>query len=161
MGALWELSGSSSQLRVWHPNILITALDTFDLEADGDHDKFMNTLSEYKNLRQIPFWNTSFQTHMALKHLLDKSLFRYILPTRCNIVVCFQCRVHHIKLRHCKKTMVLNLRNSVVFDLWVSRIVLWCFPVSHRSAIYCCVGKCCWCWFLVPWPSCFPFLVSY
>jgi hypothetical protein len=63
-------------------NMLITALDTFELGADVDHEKFMNMLSEYKNLQQIPFWNTSFQTHMALKHLLNKSLFLYIHPTR-------------------------------------------------------------------------------
>ena len=29
-------------------NMLITALDTLDLGADVDHEKFMNTLSEYK-----------------------------------------------------------------------------------------------------------------
>jgi hypothetical protein len=29
-------------------NMLILALDTFDLGADVDHEKFMNTLSEYK-----------------------------------------------------------------------------------------------------------------
>jgi hypothetical protein len=29
-------------------NMLISALDTFDLGADVDHEKFMNTLSEYK-----------------------------------------------------------------------------------------------------------------
>ncbi len=30
-------------------NILITALDTFDLGANIDHELFMNSLSEYKN----------------------------------------------------------------------------------------------------------------
>jgi hypothetical protein len=30
-------------------NLLITALDTFDLGANVDHELFMNTLSEYKN----------------------------------------------------------------------------------------------------------------
>ncbi len=95
-------------------NMLITALDTFNLGADIDHDKFMNTPSEYKNLRQIPFWNTSFQTHMALKHLLNESLFLYIHPTRCNIVVCFRCHVHHIKHRCCKKTMALRIEEGIM-----------------------------------------------
>jgi hypothetical protein len=31
------------------PNMLITALDTFDLGANVDHELFMYTLSEYKN----------------------------------------------------------------------------------------------------------------
>jgi hypothetical protein len=30
-------------------NMLITALDTFDLGANVVHEQFMNTLSEYKN----------------------------------------------------------------------------------------------------------------
>ncbi len=34
-------------------NLLTTALDTLDLNADIDHDKFMTTTSEYNNLRQI------------------------------------------------------------------------------------------------------------
>ncbi len=37
-------------------NMLITALDTFDLGANVDHELFMNTLSEYKNRQQIPIW---------------------------------------------------------------------------------------------------------
>ncbi len=37
-------------------NMLITALDTFDLGANLDHELFMNTLSEYKNRQQIPIW---------------------------------------------------------------------------------------------------------
>ena len=30
-------------------NLLVSALDTFDLGASVDHDKFMNTLSEYNH----------------------------------------------------------------------------------------------------------------
>ncbi len=30
-------------------NMLITAVDTFDLGANVDHEHFINTLSEYKN----------------------------------------------------------------------------------------------------------------
>jgi hypothetical protein len=37
-------------------NMLITALDTFVWGANVDHELFMNTLSEYKNLQQIPIW---------------------------------------------------------------------------------------------------------
>jgi hypothetical protein len=37
-------------------NMLITALDTFDLGANIDHELFMNTLSEYKYRQQIPIW---------------------------------------------------------------------------------------------------------
>ncbi len=46
-------------------NMLITALDTLDLGADVDHEKFMNTLSESKIyvkfhsgiLRYYSLWN--------------------------------------------------------------------------------------------------------
>ncbi len=37
-------------------NMLITALDTFNLGANVNHELFMNTLSEYKNHQQIPIW---------------------------------------------------------------------------------------------------------
>ncbi len=36
--------------------MLITALDTFDLGANVDHELFMNLLSEYKIWKQIPIW---------------------------------------------------------------------------------------------------------
>ncbi len=39
-------------------NILIFALDTFDLEDTVKHEKFMKTLSESTYLRQIPSWNS-------------------------------------------------------------------------------------------------------
>ena len=41
-------------------NLLTTALDTLDLNADVDHEKFMSTMSEYNNLRTIPFRKNSF-----------------------------------------------------------------------------------------------------
>ncbi len=41
-------------------NMLITALDTFDLGANVDHELFMNTLSKYKNRQQIPIWKILF-----------------------------------------------------------------------------------------------------
>jgi hypothetical protein len=34
-------------------NMLITALDTLDLGADVDHEKFMNTISESKNFEKF------------------------------------------------------------------------------------------------------------
>jgi hypothetical protein len=43
-------------------NMLITALDTFDLGASVDHELFMNTLSKYKNRQQIPIWKILFLT---------------------------------------------------------------------------------------------------
>jgi hypothetical protein len=42
-------------------NLLITALDTFNLGANVDHEKFMNTLSESNHYQHIPFWNILFQ----------------------------------------------------------------------------------------------------
>ncbi len=42
-------------------NLLITALDTFDLGASVDHEKFMYTLSESNHEQHIPFWNILFQ----------------------------------------------------------------------------------------------------
>jgi hypothetical protein len=44
-------------------NMLITALDMFDLGANVDHELFMNTLSKYKNQQQIPIWKILFLTH--------------------------------------------------------------------------------------------------
>lgn len=43
-------------------NMLIFALDTFDLGDVVEHKKFMKTLSESTYLRQIPNWNSSFRT---------------------------------------------------------------------------------------------------
>ena len=43
-------------------NMLIFALDTFDLGDVVEHEKFMKTLSESTYLRRIPNWNSSFQT---------------------------------------------------------------------------------------------------
>ncbi len=43
--------------------LLITALDTFDLGASIDHEKFMNTLSVSNHEQHIPFWNILFQWH--------------------------------------------------------------------------------------------------
>ncbi len=37
-------------------NMLITALDTFDLGANVNHELFTNTLSEYNTRQQIPIW---------------------------------------------------------------------------------------------------------
>ncbi len=42
-------------------NMLITVLDTFDLEANVDHELFMNTLSEYKHCQHIPIWKILIQ----------------------------------------------------------------------------------------------------
>ncbi len=42
-------------------HLLITALDTFDLEASIDHEKFMNTLSESNHYQHIAFWNILFE----------------------------------------------------------------------------------------------------
>ncbi len=41
-------------------NILIFALDTFDLGDTIEHEKFMKTLSESTYLHQIPNWNSLF-----------------------------------------------------------------------------------------------------
>ncbi len=43
-------------------NMLIFALDTFDLGDAVEHEKFMKTLSESTYLRDIPNWNSSFKT---------------------------------------------------------------------------------------------------
>ena len=53
----------------YETNLLTTALDTLDLGADIDYEKFMSTMSEYKNLRQIPFRKNS------LKLILTKCCF--------------------------------------------------------------------------------------
>jgi hypothetical protein len=62
-------------------NLLTTALDTLDLNADVDHDKFMSTMSEYKNLRQIPFQKNSF------KKILTNVFFISFNHTRCTVVI--------------------------------------------------------------------------
>ncbi len=42
-------------------NFLTMALDTLDLDADVDHEKFMSTMSENKKLRTFPFRKNSFK----------------------------------------------------------------------------------------------------
>ena len=71
-------------------NILIFALDTFDLGDTVEHEKFMKTLSESTYLRQIPNWNSS------LKKILENTtiLLNISVPilyelNRCKIVVYF------------------------------------------------------------------------
>jgi hypothetical protein len=71
-------------------NILIFALDTFDLGDTVEHEKFMKTLSESTYLRQIPNWNSSFKkilenTKIHL-NIVVSVLYELI---RCNIVVYF------------------------------------------------------------------------
>ena len=51
-------------------NMLIFALDTFDLGDVVEHEKFMKTLSESTYLRQIPNWNSSFQTILVNTRIL-------------------------------------------------------------------------------------------
>jgi hypothetical protein len=64
-------------------NLLTMALDTLDLNADVDHDKFMSTMSEYNNLRQIPFPKNSFEK------ILRKVFFISLNQLRCTVVVYF------------------------------------------------------------------------
>ena len=71
-------------------NILITALDTFDLGDAVEHEKFMKTLSEYTYLRQIPNWNTSFQKILInTRILLNIAVSVLYELNRCTIVVYF------------------------------------------------------------------------
>ena len=42
------------------PNMLITAVDMFDLRVNIDHELFVNTLSKYKNPQQIQIWKILF-----------------------------------------------------------------------------------------------------
>ena len=51
-------------------NMLIFALDTFDLGDVVEHEKFMKTLSESTYLRQIPNWNSLFQTIIVNTRIL-------------------------------------------------------------------------------------------
>jgi hypothetical protein len=71
-------------------NILIFALDTFDLGDTVEHEKFMKTLSESTDLRQIPNWNSSFKIILenTTIHLKIAVSVLYEL-NRCDIVVYF------------------------------------------------------------------------
>jgi hypothetical protein len=74
-------------------NMLITALDTFDLGANVDHELFMSTLSEYKIRQQIPIWKililvlsyTASVNHLnnsvSVKNTHNKMHFRGIFTT--------------------------------------------------------------------------------
>jgi hypothetical protein len=42
-------------------NLLVSALDTFDLGASVNHEKIMDTLSEWDHYQHIPFWKILFQ----------------------------------------------------------------------------------------------------
>jgi hypothetical protein len=71
-------------------NMLIIALDTFDLGDAVKHEKFMKTLSEYTYLRQIPNWNTSFQKILInTRILLNIAVSVLYELNRCTIVVYF------------------------------------------------------------------------
>ena len=69
-------------------NILIFALDTFNLGDTDKHEKFMKTLSESTYLRQIPNWNS-----LLKKNLENTTINLNIVVSvlyelnRCNIVV--------------------------------------------------------------------------
>ena len=71
-------------------NMLITALDTFDLGDAAKHEKFMKTLSESTYLRQIPNWNTSFQKLLVTTRIfLNITVSVLYELNRCTIVVYF------------------------------------------------------------------------
>ena len=60
-------------------NMLIFALDTFDLGDAVEHEKFMKTLSESTYLRQIPNWNIPFKTIVVKTTFLSISLFLFCM----------------------------------------------------------------------------------
>ena len=71
-------------------NMLIIALDTFDLGDAVEHEKFMKTLSESTYLRQIPNWNSPFQKIVVYTTiLLNIGVFVLNELNRCNIMVFF------------------------------------------------------------------------
>ncbi len=60
-------------------NMLIFALDTFDLGDVVEHERFMKTLSEFAYFRQIPNWNTSFKKILYIQELFSISLFLFCM----------------------------------------------------------------------------------
>jgi hypothetical protein len=71
-------------------NILIKALDTFNLGDVVEHEKFMKTLSESTYLRQVPNWNSSFKRILVhttiLLNIAVSVLYEF---NRCNIMIYF------------------------------------------------------------------------
>jgi hypothetical protein len=71
-------------------NMLIIALDTFDLGDAVEHEKFMKTLSECIYLRQIPNWNSPFKKIVVYTAiLLNIAVFVLNELNRCIIMVFF------------------------------------------------------------------------
>ncbi len=70
-------------------NMLITALDTFDLGASVDHELFMNTLSKYKKLTtNSDLENIVFDSFILLMHIISITWFLSQLhKPRCAFVV--------------------------------------------------------------------------
>ena len=71
-------------------NLLIAALDVFDLGATVDHDKLMNTMSECNHWQYIPIWNILFQYHTT-----NMSHHNYIV---CILQLCYKMSSHGILL---------------------------------------------------------------
>ena len=71
-------------------NMLIFALDTFDLGDAVEHEKFMKTLSESTYLRQISNRNSLFKTILVdTRILLNITVSVLYELNRCNIVIFF------------------------------------------------------------------------
>jgi hypothetical protein len=58
-------------------NMLIIALDTFDLGDAVEHEKFMKALSESTYLRQIPNWKSPLKKNVVNTTILLKSVFSF------------------------------------------------------------------------------------
>jgi len=81
-------------------NMLIFALDTFDLGDDVEHEKFMKTLSESTYLHQIPYWNTSFKIILVnTRILLNIAVSVLYELNRCNIVIVWAGRTEKYNSR--------------------------------------------------------------